>query len=153
MLSHLCLLTISPLDMDTDGQQSSHELWGWETFFEEVCAFVREASRQFGNCTEDYDHYAVERLQLCVRNTSRLRENLVSHTSEILLQNRVVNTYERELQELIECLRSLSQEWQNYFDVRERVTEPASFRVSVDSRWSRGRPWFQISREQLEYLR
>ena len=85
-----------------------------------------------------------------MRNTFRLRENLISRTSEILPQNRVVvNTYKRELQELIECLRSLSQEWQNYLDMRERVTEPASFRVSVDSRSSRGRPRFH---ELLEYL-
>ena len=46
--------------MATDDQQSNqHELWGLEAFFKEVSAFLHEASRQFGNCTEEYASYEV----------------------------------------------------------------------------------------------
>ena len=134
--------------------RSEHEVWGWETFFEEVGAFLRDAGRQFGNCTEDYAYYAVERLEVCAQNVSHLRDHLEAQIRSVSQQNRaVVSSYKIEMEELLECLRALFQEWRKYLEERERVSESIAYRVSVEHNSGRGRPRFKISRDQLEYLR
>jgi len=133
---------------------TGHEVWGWETFFEEVGTFLRDAGRRFGNCTEEYAHYVVERLELCVQNISRLREHLEAHVSNVQQQNRaVVRSYANEMERLLECLRSLSREWQKYVEERERISEVLAYRVTTEHSPRRGRPHFVISQDQLEYLR
>ena len=66
-------------------------LWGWESHFEEIDLFAGERGRQFGNCSEAYANYAIERIEVCVLTVSHLRDNFetqgvsqtVSHRSLI----------------------------------------------------------------------
>ena len=34
-----------------------HELWGWETFFDNLKSFIEDTDRHLGNCTESYASY------------------------------------------------------------------------------------------------
>ena len=43
------------------------EVPGWETFFEEIEAFISA-----GNASETFCPYAIERLEVCIVNISRL---------------------------------------------------------------------------------
>ena len=52
------------------------ELWGWESFFDETAKFLRESGHQFGNCSETYASHALERLETCITNVSRLTDHL-----------------------------------------------------------------------------
>ena len=54
---------------------TSHE-WGWEVFFDEIAVFLRESGRQFGNCSENYANYAIERLEICIITVSCLKAHL-----------------------------------------------------------------------------
>ena len=47
-------------------------LWGWERFFEELAAFLRDLNRQAGTANESYCEYAVERLEICLQSVSSL---------------------------------------------------------------------------------
>ena len=38
--------------------------------------FLRESGRQFGNCSQNYAGYAVERLEICITNVSHLKDHL-----------------------------------------------------------------------------
>ena len=62
--------------------------------------------------------------------------------------------YSANLSELLECLRSMLREWQDYlnhYQSRSTSSYRASLTLSVPSQL--GRPRFDISREQLQYLR
>ena len=43
-----------------------HVILGWERFFEELAAFIRDLNRQAGVANESYCEYACERLALAV---------------------------------------------------------------------------------------
>ena len=45
-------------------EESQHELWGWETLFQELQSFLRDADRRLGNSTVDYAQYAVKRMEI-----------------------------------------------------------------------------------------
>ena len=45
---------------------------GWETFFEEIETFITSLQRQAGNASETFCQYAIERLEVCIVNLSRL---------------------------------------------------------------------------------
>jgi hypothetical protein len=45
---------------------------GWETFFEEIEAFITSLQQQAGNACEMFCRYAIERLEVCIVNISRL---------------------------------------------------------------------------------
>ena len=138
------------MDVASDAES---ELWGWETFFDEISTFLRDASRQFGSCTEEYALYALNRLEVCVQNVTHLRNYLEAHTSRSE-SGRIISAYITDMNELLECLRELSLEWLKYLDFKERMSASFAYRVTAQHDGSRrGRPRFSIHQDQLEYLR
>lgn len=101
---------------------SEHELWGWESFFEQVGAFVRDSGRQLGNCNEQYAEYVVERLEMLISRITTLKNHIEDQLATVAQQNReVVTWYQSQLEELLECLRALSGEWHEYLQMREPI--------------------------------
>ena len=45
--------------------QDQRSLWGRETFFDEIGAFLRAAQAQYGTANESFSNYVVERLEVC----------------------------------------------------------------------------------------
>ena len=136
--------------------ESSEEsqLWGWEAFFDELSAFLRELHRRYESCSEAYGSYAMERLEICISSVSRLKNHLEDGLTRVEQENRpIVRRYVSDMEELVSYLRSLSREFQDHVDARERMSESMRYRVEVSQPTGRGRPRFLISRDQLEYLR
>ena len=71
----------------------------------------------------------------------------------------VIHFYQQQLEELLHCIRVIGSEWQVHFDLLQRevgTRSDSAFRLSTDHAYNgqnrRGRPKFNISKEQLEYL-
>ena len=77
--------------------------------------------RQFGNCSEAYANYAIERLEVCVLTVSHLRDHFETQGISQTVSHRSLES----LQECVGC-RAYGhhyREWQEYLDVQERISE------------------------------
>ena len=127
------------------------DLSGWERFFEELCSLIRNINRQRGTANEDFSEYVIERLEVSIRSVSALIYHLRSNTPTDEEAARVGVQYSANLSELLECLRSMLREWQDYLN-HYQPRSASSYRASVTPSARPGRPRFNISREQLQYL-
>lgn len=85
------------------------QLWGWETFFDELSAFLRELSRRHGSCSETYGSYAIEQLEISISNVSRLKSHLEDGLPSVEQENcSIVLAYRNDMEELMSYLQSLS---------------------------------------------
>ena len=135
---------------------SAAALPGWETFFEEIEAFLTSLQQQAGNASETFFRYAIERLEVCIVNISRLltllRAPLPAGVDQQQQDAAIVVEYCSHLSQLLQCLRVISLEWQSYFGVIELRTLQLAYAPGQVQLASRGRPRFDISKDQLEYL-
>ena len=133
--------------------RSQHELWGWETLFQELNSFLRDANRHLGNATVNYVQCVVDRLEITVRTISQLKEHMEAEMTSIEERNRHIAVhYVQDMEDLLQCLRSLSQEWQKYLDSKES-SNVVAYHSPLEHTSQRGRPRFIVSCEQLLYLR
>lgn len=134
--------------------RSQHELWGWETLFQELSSFLRDADRHLGNATVNYAQYVVDRLEIIVRTIFHLKEHIEAEMTSIEERNRHIGVhYVQDMEDLLQCLRPLSQEWQKYLDIKERCSNVVAYHSPLEHTSQRGRPRFIVSCEQLLYLR
>lgn len=129
---------------------------GWDIFFEELEQFLASLDRYAGIVNEAYSEYALERLEVCIVGVSRLVE-LFHPSSQLraILTNgelRIIDEYQSHLKELVTCLRLLAREWSGYFDAMNIHVGQGEYLAASVSTGFRGRPKFEISRSQLEYL-
>ena len=130
------------------------QLWGWNSCFDEITKFLHESGIQFGNCTENYANYVVERLEICITNIFHLKDHLENGLLLVLPEDHdIVTGYKDNMDDLVMYLRSLSEEWHRYIVATEYVSESLRYRVVTSDNVTRGQPPFIISKEQLEYLR
>ena len=130
------------------------DLSGWERFFDELSSFIRSVNRQRGTANEDFSEYVVDRLEMCTTSVSTVIHHLRVNTHNDEEGARVGVQYSASLAELLECLRDMLREWQDYlnhYQLRNASSYHASLTPSVPSQL--GRPRFNISSEQLQYLR
>ena len=130
---------------------SSHVLWGWERFFEELSSFLRFAERQ-QLANESFAEYVLERLEACIQSVSVLIDNLRAPTSN-QQASAIAAHYSTLLAELLECLQRLSQEWESYLDQHQLQIASTSYIAPIIHTTQAGRPRFLITQHQLEYLR
>ncbi len=128
---------------------------GVEDFFEEITRVLEAAQRQFGIANEQYTRYTVERLQGCIRSLSILLENLV-YTQVSLTddEQRTLDTIKSSIEDLLECCRTIESEWDNLLDMLMSHMSTFSYHapfVETATR-RRGRPRFDIEKDQLVYL-
>ena len=143
--------------MDTNSANetsSDNELWGWEEFFREIDKLLRDLDRHYELCTIDYASYAVQRLELAVSSVARLKDHLETNRAAVCIHNRyIIDGYVSDMEELLICLRALSQKWQAHEKTKEQQSELLVYRVLQEHTGSRGRPRFIITQHQLHYLR
>lgn len=130
---------------------SSHVLWGWERFFQELSSFLRFAERQ-QLANESFAEYVLERLEACIQSVSVLIDNLRAPTSN-QQASAIAAHYSTLLAELLECLQRLSQEWESYLDQYQLQIASTSYIAPIIHTTQAGRPRFLITQHQLEYLR
>ena len=115
--------------------------------------FLSDADRHFGNANVEYAQYVIERMEICVRTIYHLKEHIEDGLTSMNEQNHhIVIPYVQDIEDLLQCLRPLAQEWQKYLDFKERHANAVAYRSSLEHTANRGRPRFIVSREQLLYL-
>lgn len=129
----------------------------WEALFTEVDNFLVSLRTNKEYADKRFIEYAIERLAVCITCVARIKDLLCSVSVDMMNpeESSIVISYCSHFEELIEYLRLISIEWQKYLDdyrVREvRSAYSTSIMSSVGDR-ERGRPKFDITQEQLEYL-
>lgn len=137
------------------GDATDIELWGWTNYFDNISSFLRDLQRNAGIANLRYCEYAVDRLEVCLSSAHLL----VNHMDSALHRLRGddlhhITQYKRCVEELITYLQQIANDWQGYVDVFHTGEQNAgAYRAPVVASGQRGRPRFQIEREQLEYLR
>ena len=144
-------------------QAADTEPWGWTAYFDNIKSFLLDLSRKFGLCNLRYAEYAVERLDICLGSINlvidqfndALQDRTTTNQSEARSEEetRIFLFYRGQLEELIICIQQIAIEWQTLKDMLEaRESSPNAYRAIAVPTGARGRPRFQITQEQLEYL-
>ena len=143
----------------TNSRSEERLLWGWESFFDEISSFVQSAHRQYGVANEGFSQYVIERTRTCIANVSSLRDHLrnaldgwSNSAQQTQEQINALQHYETLLIELLGLLRRIGQQWQVYLDQLDEQTASSSYQVPSVSSGRRGRPRFDITRDQIIYL-
>ena len=128
----------------------------WNSFFSKLNDFASCLKRQYGIAKRQYTEFAVERLEMCVESVSGLLSHM-NGVSTLLLtvdERHAIQGCVECLRELLECLRSIGSDWYNYLQLLESHPSELMYRasVAVDGAHRRGRPRFEIGKDQLVYL-
>lgn len=132
------------MDRTTAEQQS---VLAWERFFGELSSFIRSANRQFGLANINFAEFVVDRLEVFIVSVSTL-----SYLFQANISSDVGASFYSLLDELLQCLRDMQREWQDYMD-HYQWRSPSSYSPPLVHTAGRGRPRFNITLEQLQYLR
>ena len=123
------------------------ELWGWQNYFAEVQHFLRQI--QVVNARQDHIEHWIERLETIVSGTARIRDILsAAITGGSQQQDTVLQYYKTSLDELLESLYGVN----SYLDSSLDSAMSAPYTSSTVRTGARGRPRFNITVDQLEYL-
>ena len=138
-------------------------LRGLETYFEEMSTFLSslEGDRiSFTN--ERYTDYVLDRLSTCVNTLTQLLDHIESRVESTELDEgdlEAIHSYQQHLEELLHCVLVIESEWQAHFDLLQSDVgsrNESAFRLSTSYAYNGqnvpGRPKFNITKEQLEYL-
>ena len=135
------------------------DLSEWRSFFDEAADFVEGIERQYGVANERFTEYAIDRLELTVQSCSAILDRFISATTEPLGEDdrRVVLQYREEMQDMISVLRRILQQWHEYRSVLDSGASSRyllSYRSgTTQSGRGRGRPRFDVSIQQVQYLK
>ena len=127
----------------------------WETFFDEMESFIRSSQRQQRGASIEYAQFVSEKYESIIRNLICIVEvfnhNQPNESDEDGLQT--WTTYRSTLRQLVDCCRSSAAEWGAYIDSMQSNPYPDSYLPPLlRQEHVRGRPSFEISRDQLIYL-
>lgn len=134
--------------------------WGWEQYFEELSMFICSLGRgRIAYANEGYTEYVLDRLGTCISTISQLVDYIQSAMESVALEDDETETIEvlqSQLFQLLDCVREISVEWQVHFDRIQMNTGTVSqhrFQLTTSrATQGQGRPRFNITKEQLEYL-
>jgi len=136
------------------------EPWGWSSYFDNIKIFLQDLRRKFGICNRHFAEYAVERLQFSIGSVTLVVDQLNiglqgQRTNSLSAEERqIVLFYRGQLEELIVYLQQIVIEWHTLKDALDTNQRPPyAYQATTISTGARGRPRFQLRKEQLEYLR
>ena len=119
------------------------EISGWSEFFKEISTLVDGAERQYGIANLNYSDYVMERLELSISTCFNLLEaiNNATELEECL----------SSLTELIQYLQACHRRWSEYKAFLQGSSQCYQV-LTAQAVGEQGRPRFQVSKLQLEYL-
>ena len=122
-----------------------------------ISTLLQDLSRKFGLCNVRYAEYAVDILDICLGSVSlvvdQFNDALQDHSTNQNEETQIILFYRGQLEEFIICLQQIAIEWQMLKDTLDaNEWSPHAYRAIAVPTGVRGRPRFQISQEQLEYL-
>ena len=88
----------------------------------------------------------IERLELSIQSCQSIANGLSS------IADGSIAEYQQYVDQLIELLRSLLDEWKEYQMILDSNTHHSVYHVPVQHTHRRGRPKFDVDQAQLEYL-
>lgn len=138
--------------MSSAGEQV---LWGWESFFDDLLGFLRIAERHFGTANHAYARHVVERLNTCIRSLSNLKDHLngmATHRNSTQGEEDVIHHFSTLITELTECVRSIASKWEEYVEQFDSLRMADAYRARTVPSIGPGRPRFEVTKDQLEYL-
>ena len=117
----------------------------WDAYFTSVEQFLKECECQYGVCNSQYTSYVLEQFEFL--------ESTCRTLIRILSQDFSGNAVTELLSDLLANIFILRSHWQSYSDAILRhnnvyVRVPALIHTGVH-----GRPRFDVSKEEIEYLR
>ena len=118
----------------------------WRSFFQEVAAMVTTAERHYGVCNANYGDHMIERLELSIQSCQSIANGLSSTADGSIAE------HQQYVDQLIELLRSLLDEWKEYQMILNSNTHHSVYHVPVQHTHRRGRPKVDVDQAQLEYL-
>lgn len=124
---------------------------GWSTYFAEISRLLEDAERQYGVANNNLTEYILERLEMTLSSCSHLLHHIRQQAEAEELED-----YVSSLRELIDCIKVIYRKWAEYQMIVDSSSESRntlSYQAHASSDSSGpGRPKFQISKDQLEYL-
>ena len=128
-------------------------LASWKSHFDEICRLLESAERQYGVANTNYADVTIERLELAIQSVLTIRNGMNSFSvAGDTDMSSTINDYKGDLDDLIASLRTLLTQWNEYRDILDSTSSRCAFQVSVLHNGRRGRPRFEIAKEQIEYL-
>ncbi len=127
----------------------------WESFFDEVSSFMRSLERQSTlNATESFSHYVLEKISMYSSSITSLLGHMRITTENITDGNaQIISDYIIMLEELFQYLQTTAQVWDLHLDEIHSTSHIFSYLApAVSAHLRPGRPRFDISQDQLEYL-
>ena len=142
---------------DGGGSSSSSEggksgVLGWETFFEELGRFLQASGRDFASANISYANHVVERLETSIISLALAVDALDEAARR---GNRSLDTYIEKIRDILGMCRTMSRKYEEkieWIEARSAGRTTVAYHPKVEMRFGRGRPKFDISREQLLYL-
>ena len=122
------------------------DLAGWSGYFDTIIQLLEEADRQYGVANQQYTQYVLERFDFCVHTCTVLRSQMPSGGG--------LQAYQQALDELLACFNVIRQKWQEYQDILDSGSSHCqlAYQVNTVHTGRRGRPRFDITKDQIEYL-
>ena len=124
---------------------------GWSDLFREVSQLMESSSRQFSTTNEEYAEYVLERLSICVRTVSTVHE----HVEEAVggdSSHTLFRIYQL-LRDIVSRLKTLKRHWSEQVDNLASRSNFGYQASTASGTAALGRPRFQITHAQLDYLR
>lgn len=119
-------------------------------FFDDIIKLVEGAERQYGVANLQYTEFILERLEFCIISCNAILDQLRQHSTRTGIDEYCVC-----LKELVDCLRQIYYKWEEYELILHSHQGPLSLSYQspvLHSSRGRGRPRFEITKDQLLYL-
>jgi hypothetical protein len=120
-------------------------------FFDDIIKLLEGAERQYGVANLQYTEFIIERLEFCIISCNTILDQLsLSQSSTTGMDEYCVY-----LKELVDCLRQIYYKWEEYELILH--SHQGALLLSYQSpllrsSGGRGRPRFEITKDQLLYL-
>ena len=127
----------------------------WESFFEEISSFLRSAERQSRTASEVFSYSVLERISVYCSSILSLLQHMHATIEETVMsraESSVISEYIALLEGLLQLLQTTADEWNLHLDGVHQVSSSTMYFLPSIETQRRGRPKFDISRDQLEYL-
>ena len=95
---------------------------------------------------------SVERLDLCISTCASVIDHLVPNGTINSDDVPIVEEYRSEACRVLDCLMAIKVEWRDYRKLIDAHVCDFSFQAGTVRSANRGRPRFNISKDQLEYI-
>lgn len=128
-------------------------LENWTSHFQEVDSLLRYAERQYGIANASLSDHMIERFELSIQSCTSIMNEFVNPSVSLTEEEKsALDDCKGSLGDLLSNLRFLLDKWKEYRGVCNSTHCGVSYQAPIVHNGRRGRPRFEIDREQLDYL-